>query len=279
MVLELVVNTTIRKNERFLVVYSFIVTSLALFISYYVFPAASSLISLFFITITMLPAFYRLLVEEEEVLERLCCGKRKNNILFESALSIFERNRKVIMAYTYLFVGVAFSMTFWYAVLPSEYTTHLFSFQEKTIQTIRGMATNPLQDFLLIFFNNLRVSFVAFVLSFLFGTGALFVITWNASVVAVFFGKIAKDLMSTGLNKGLAPLLAFFIGSSSIFLHAVPEITAYFLAGIAGGVLSVGVYRGRYTIQIVEDALAIYLCSVAVLLFAAFIEAYITPAL
>ncbi len=280
MVLELVINSTIKRNEKYLIVYSFIVTSIALFVSYYIFPTASSIVSLFFITITMMPAFYRLLIEEEETLERLCWGKKtKKHLVLESTLSLFERNRKVIMAYAYLFVGVAFSMTFWYTILPQDYVTHLFSFQEKTIQAIRGMATTPFQDFLIIFFNNLRVSFVAFMLSFFFGTGALFVITWNASVVAVFFGNIARDLINAGLSKGLAALLAFFLGSSSIFLHAVPEITAYFLAGIAGGVLSIGVYRGRYTTQIVEDALTIYLCSVAVLLFAAFIEAYITPAL
>ncbi len=277
MVFELTVWKATKKNEWYLFIYSFVVTCVAFLTAYYIFPAAASVVAIFFIVIVMLPAFYRFLITEEEYIEELCCNSHVRHKTIEAVSSLFERNRDVIIAYTYLFIGVAFASTLLYTFLPSTYLSGAFSFQKETLHAIRGDLTSPSIEFVKIFFNNLRVSFVAFLLSFFFGTGALFVITWNATIVGVFFGELAREFVERGLCKGAAAILAFLFGSASIMLHAVPEITAYFLAGIAGGILSLGVYRSRYTTEIIEDSLAIYLSAVAFLLVAAFIEAYITP--
>ena len=251
-----------------------VVSSVALFISYYIFPSASSIISLFFITVAMLPTFYRLIVDEEELLEE----ETKASSVKRATLDLFERNHVIISAYFFLFLGITFAYTFWYVVLPNHYIKEIFSYQISTVKAIRSMVATP-SEFLTIFLNNFKVATIAFMLSFFFGTGALFVVAWNASIVAAFFGELGKELASAGMHKFFAAVYAFFVGSLSIMIHGIPEIMAYFVAGIAGGVLSVGVYRGKYTREILEDAFALYSVSIALLLIAAFLEAYITPLL
>jgi uncharacterized membrane protein SpoIIM required for sporulation len=197
-------------------------------------------------------------VDEEEILEE---ETRKASVK-HAALDLFERNHAIISAYFFFFLGVAFTYTFWYIILPSHYTSTLFSYQISTVKAIRGMVASP-TEFMMIFLNNFKVASVAFILSFFFGTGALFVIAWNASIVAAFFGELGRGLVSAGMHKFFAALYAFILGSLSIMVHGIPEIVAYFVAGIAGGVLSTGVYRGRYTREIFEDALTLYLVSIA----------------
>ncbi len=275
MVLEFLANPkSIRDHPSRLFFNAIVISSVALFISYYIFPSASSIISLFFITIAMLPAFYRLIVDEEEILEEETGNKSVRHL----ALDLFERNHAIISAYFFFFLGVTFTYTFWYIILPDHYSSTLFSYQISTVKSIRGMAATP-TEFMTIFLNNFKVASIAFILSFFFGTGALFVVAWNASIVAAFFGELGRELTSAGMHKFFAALYAFVIGSVSIMIHGIPEVVAYFIAGIAGGVLSVGIYRGRCTREIMEDALTFYLVSIALLLIAAFLETYITPML
>jgi uncharacterized membrane protein SpoIIM required for sporulation len=76
---------------------------------------------------------------------------------------------------------------------------------------------------------------LSFLLSFLLGSGAIIILAWNASILALY--------LSSFLRKGL--IEEFLVRSISLIPHAPIEIASYFLAGIAGGVLSVGVIREK----------------------------------
>ncbi len=275
MVLEFLISPrSISEHPSRMFFRSALISSVAIFVAYYIFPSASSIISLFFITLAMLPTFYRLIVDEEEILEERGGSASVRQI----ALDLFERNHTIISSYFFMFLGITFAYTFWYVVLPTNYVSEIFGYQISTIKAIRSMVATP-SEFLIIFLNNFKVATIAFMLSFFFGTSALFVIAWNASIVAAFFGELGKSLVSSGMHKFAAAFYAFLIGGLSIMIHGIPEILAYFVAGIAGGVLSVGIYRGKYTREIMEDAFILYSVSIALLLIAAFLEAYITPLL
>jgi len=111
-------------------------------------------------------------------------------------------------------------------------------------------------------------------MSFFFGTGALFILSWNASVIGVFVSNLAKEFSakySYSLAQGHLDALL------SIAVHGIPEIGAYFIAGIAGGILSFGMIRGRHDFRIAKDAAALYMLSALILVFAAVLEVWVTP--
>ena len=247
--------------------YGILVTTVSLWVAYFIFPSAASVVFLFLITIAAFPVMYNVLKDEEEEDEQFA-GVSKG---------FFERHNKVIWVYSYLFLGIIIGASFWYSALPESYTKIMFSQQISTIASIQGATGQATygSSFSPILLNNLKVTFIAFVMSFFFGTGALFIISWNASVIAVFLSRTALELSHAGGSLIMGHFAAFF----SIALHGIPEVVAYFIAGIAGGILSIGIIRGTNDATITKDAFLLFGLSVAVLVFAAAIEAFVTPVL
>jgi len=267
MVFELLINpkeAEAKPVEMFF--YGLIITSISLFTAYYIFPSSSSVIFLFLVTIATLPTVRAILLEDEEFDEE----REKID------MSFFEQHERTIMVYAYFFLGVLISVSFWHTVLPETYSSVLFSQQISTITSIRvsGAATESMMSFWTILSNNLKVTTIAFLMSFFFGTGALFILSWNASVIGVFVSNLAKEFSakySYSLAQGHLDALL------SIAVHGIPEIVAYFIAGIAGGILSFGMIRGRQDFRIAKDAAALYMISALILVFAAVLEVWVTP--
>ena len=117
--------------------------------------------------------------------------------------------------------------------------------------------------------NNLRVMIFSFVLSFLLGTGAIFILSWNASILAVYFA---------GFLRG-GQFETFYQQTLGIIPHAPIEILAYFLAGIAGGILSVGVIREKINSKefmlVLRDSLILLMISVFAVLLGGVVEVYL----
>lgn len=257
--------------------YSIIATTVSLFAANVIFPAQASVTFLFLITISATPMVYRVLCDEEEEdesYERIDIG-------------FLSMQKKAFYVYTFIFLGVLVASSFWYAVLPEEYIKGAFSEQIRTFARIRGetaagtgMATGS-ADFSAILSNNLSVALISLALSFFYGVGAIFIMAWNASVIAVFVGKLARTA-ALEINHPLAAvygyLTSFPSGIFSIALHGIPEIAAYFVAGIAGGILSIGISKNHNS-RIIKDSLALFGLSVALLIIGAFLEVWVTPRL
>ena len=78
----------------------------------------------------------------------------------------------------------------------------------------------------------------------------------------------------------------FYVGSLSILryaIHGVPEILAYIIAALAGGILSTAIVRHDFGTNQFENILLdvsdLVLLSVLVLFIAALLEVFVTPAL
>lgn len=281
MVLESLV--TARQLERKpweMLLYSVIVTSFSIWVAYGVFPGSASIVFLFLITMALAPVVYKVLGTEARIEEEY--GDKIN-------LSFFQHHEYILTIYIYLFLGVLITSAFWYSVLPTEpvdYLTPLFGQQQSVLQQLTGQnvgyATGMNFGFWTIFINNLKVSLLAFTVSFFFGTGAIFILGWNASVIAVFVGELARETATT-MTGPLAGVLGFLyavpMGLLSIALHGLPEVMAYCIAGMAGGILSAGIIRGQKDELIIEDAMALFMANFVILVIAAAIEVYITPAL
>jgi len=66
-------------------------------------------------------------------------------------------------------------------------------------------------------------------------------------------------------------------------VHGIPEILAYFIAGLSAGIISIAIinhdFRSKKFQHVLLDSTDLLLLSLAVLLIAALIEAFVTPIL
>jgi len=117
-----------------------------------------------------------------------------------------------------------------------------------------------------------------FILSTIFGAGAIFILTWNASVIAVYVGFGINSFIRDGVSPEIAYLLGVPAGLGSIALHGVPEIGAYFVAALAGGMLSVGIirekFKGHFEKIFIDSVIFLGIAEVLIII-AAFLEAYV----
>jgi uncharacterized membrane protein SpoIIM required for sporulation len=195
----------------------------------------------------------------------------------------------------FLFLGVTVSGVLWYVVLPSETVGHLFRQQIATIAEINskvqpdavGMALGT--DVLFkIFFNNMKVLIFCVLFAFIYGAGAIFILTWNATVIGAAIGNfIRSNIAAVSALAGFGKITGYFNVVSTGFLkysvHGVPEILAYFYGGIAGGIISVAIIKNHFSTDrapmIMLDVSELLLIAMGFLVIAAIFETYLTPVL
>ena len=66
-------------------------------------------------------------------------------------------------------------------------------------------------------------------------------------------------------------------------LHGFPEIAAYFITALAGGIFGVGIIRhgirDKKFLRVIENTIILLFISIIILIGAALLEVYITPLL
>lgn len=215
---------------------------------------------LMFALIPLLPLMLQMLSHEERSEEQ---GIRRHDVSFLTYHGL------LIESYTFVFVGAMLACAIWYAVLPPDVAKTVFSGEISEIGAIQttvadvmaatGHVAASSDFFSMLFWHNMQVLGLMFAFSILYGVGSLYLLLWNASVLGVFTGmRIAKD--------GLPGFFNAFLG---LLPHGMFEISAYFIASIAGGILSIAVMRHR-SIERPELKLvlldAVFLSAVAVVL-------------
>lgn len=96
---------------------------------------------------------------------------------------------------------------------------------------------------------------MATLFAFIFVSGAIFILSWNASVMAAAMGLTTK---SVGGVSGIPIDLLTYLP------HGVFEIAAYFLGGIAGGILSGLVMRRKIELSgvVIKDSIKVLAAAV-----------------
>lgn len=230
-----------------------IVSIICFFISFLIFPGSVGMFAIFLITIVMTP-FMLNLVRYSEAKEEELVKRRKN-------LNLFQRHREILIIYIAFFGGMILALSILFLMLPQSIVQQLFSDQINEINLIRGRATLP-DTFLTIVVNNFGVLFLSFLFSFLFGAGAIFILAWNASVLAAAIGM------------GAGGLVGLPFAALAFFPHGSLEILAYFIGGIAGGLVSVAITRrkSQWASFIFKDSVKLLILSIILLDIAAAIE-------
>ena len=66
-------------------------------------------------------------------------------------------------------------------------------------------------------------------------------------------------------------------------IHGFPEIAAYFTTALAGGIFGVGIIRNGIAnykfVHVLENVVILLFASIILLVFAGFVEVYLTPIL
>ncbi|MFH0837315.1 MAG: hypothetical protein V1870_04250, partial [Candidatus Aenigmatarchaeota archaeon] len=174
MVLEAILNPKRAENRPWMVLLlSMLLTTLAIFLANMLFPSQASILSVAFIAMFFIPFFQRLFRFEEKKDELIARKQMKYD-------NIFKRHQKAIYVYGMFFIGIIIVYTLVFTFLPG--LGNVFSLQ---VDWFKGYATTDAQ-FVKYFFNNTQVMLIFFVLSVIFGAGAVFILSWNASVIAVY---------------------------------------------------------------------------------------------
>ncbi len=214
--------------------------------------------------------------------------ERRDDEDYENEGRLLFAHRKALYSFMWLFLGFIVAFSIIHMILPrgnlllktqievfcqmnnkDNYDICLSQYGFGDSSSLTGTVTSS-QRLLRIFENNAGVLIFTIILSLIFGTGAIFILAWNASVIAAAIGIFSKmNIMNLPIAVG------------RFMIHGVFEIAAYFIAALAGGILSIAIIRREYKTDrfwtIVEDFLALIIVALVILAIAAAIEVFITP--
>ena len=238
----------------------------------------SGLIVVLFCVMFSLPFIYFIIRNEEREDEEI-----------EGFWGVWKTHSDAIYAFMWLFLGLIIAFSFWNVILQdpnllnAQIETYCginspgsvedciakYSFTSKIISSSNSVSTSRLTS---IIGNNFGVLILTLIFSLIFGAGAIFVLAWNASVISAAIGVFTKyDLKDIPFG-----LLRYMV-------HGFPEIAAYFITALAGGMFGVGVARHgvgdkKFT-KVMMHVGILLLIAIATLIIAALMEVYFTPLL
>lgn len=180
--------------------------------------------------------------------------------------NVFTRHKQTIAFYVYLFLGGTLAYMLLYGFLTPDLARQAFAKQVGIIHPApAGMFVGG-DLFELIVVNNMTIVLICVFLSLLYGSGAIFILNYNASIVGVLFGSGIRAVVY-GAASPYSNLMAYIP-------HATLEVLAYLIAAISGGVLSkatIGQHPGSIRIWL-KDGLILLGVSAMLIFIAGWVE-------
>tara|TARA_Y100000310_G_C20649474_1_gene798551 strand:+ start:694 stop:1446 length:753 start_codon:yes stop_codon:yes gene_type:complete len=233
------------KRPIYALFFGAIITTISILVGYKVFSDNAGMATLAFIVIGSLP-FLRKLISIEESSEATA-GTLKR---------AFKRNKPLIWLFLNFYLGVAL-IYFFFSMFGGTFAQELFNQQ---MNVFSGALSHSLAlgDAYTIIGNNLGIVTLAIILSLLYGSGAIFILVWNASVLGTFLAY-----------RGIPAMVKYLP-------HASLEFVGFFMAAIAGGILSEAVekhdFGGERFKNILRDSILLIILSIVVIVVGAFVE-------
>ncbi len=252
--------------------------SLGVIFDVWLFQGRIANLAVFITVIAAVPLMYKI-IDFEELKTSRSKGEK----------SLLKEHEKAIKAFVALFIGMCIAFSFWNLVLSDVASASVFAAQHREVDLVREVISGRIvqPDVLpILFSHNLRVLIFSFLFSFFFGAGAIFVLTWNASILAVAIGVYVKQSMAMVSGLAGGALLGSFVGNFAYgffgyMSHGIFEIVSYFLAGLAGGIISVAVIKhdlfDKDYMKIVKDASWLVMLAILFLIVGALIEVFLSP--
>ncbi len=238
---------------------------------------ASGMMVVLFCILFTLPYMYFIIKREE-----------KEDETVEGFVGVWNAHKDALYAFMWLFLGFIIAFSFWNIVFQD---ANLLNFQLQSYCRINnptdvegciaqyvpgesealGAAVNEMR-LLSIIENNIYVMIFTLIFSLIFGAGAIFILVWNASVITAAIGVFTK------YNLSQIPM-----GIGRYMIHGIPEIGAYFITALAGGMFGVGALRhgikSEKFLKVLENSIILLFIAILIVIIAGIIEVYITPTL
>jgi len=237
----------------------------------------SGILIVTFTVMFSLPFFYHMIKLEEE-----------KDVQIDNSIRLLKEHGRAIHALMWMFFGFIIAFSFWFIVLgstdnyraqietyciinsPSNFEGCISQYGVKISNT--GFASSTVNILGGIFTNNLYVLIFTIVFSIIFGAGGIFILAWNASVIS------AAIVIFSNSNIARLP-----ISMARYMIHGIPEIAAYFIGTLAGGIIGISIVKKEFKTDkfwnILHDSLLLIIIAIVILVFAALIEVFITPLL
>lgn len=316
MVLETLLPSRVaREKPHYMLIMAFLFAIVGMWLAYFIFPNSASILTLAFIVIAAEPVIRRTLMAEEDE-EAQTPGNAATFLerhfdLIKIYSWFFLGLILAYMTWYIILPGTSPERCLTGGVC-GEFPTRdsVFAEQERQLTSIgqlrenvgtgnvitptaaamSGQASGPpggngdfwgITQFL--FSNNATVLLLAILFSFLFGEGALFLISWNASIIGTVMGKIAAQSLASAPVHDITSII-FALGSGvyhgiGFIPHGIPEIASYYIGAIAGGIISASMSKQEYRTHefstIAKDAAALIITAIILLFVAAMIESYL----
>lgn len=286
MVLEDLIRAKFAEQRPLLVLpLAFLYASIALFIALWIFPSSAAMVAVFLMTIAAMPLFLDIVVFEKQKEER-------TGNYFKDLFKFGKANKEKLLPFCiYLFLGMSLAIAMWFIALPSSMLNDLFHIQLNTIKEINLSLSSGgavfSSFFSAILANNLKVLAFSILFSFIYGAGAMFILAWNASVIGVAIGDAIRSSLAAA-SKVTGGAIGFVNYSSAVsvglfryLIHGVPEILAYFIGALAGGMLSIAIAHQEFNTDkfrtTSKNVMLLVGFAALLLILAALIEVTISP--
>jgi uncharacterized membrane protein SpoIIM required for sporulation len=259
--------------------YAIVSIGIATFL-FYKSPALEKYSSAFVVTFTTifsLPFMYFLIKLEE-----------KKEMRIKEEKTLMKEHGKALNALLFLFLGFTLAFALAFLLMPKSLTDVNFKAQLETYcsinpgdikscEGITGQITGgniqaSFKSISSILANNFFVMITILIFSLLFGAGAIFILAWNASVIGTAIG-----LFSQGSIANVPTSLLRYL------VHGIPEIAAYFVAALGGGIISIAMIKHGFGKKqfwrVMRDSLDLIIISIVILIIASVLEVFLTPAI
>jgi uncharacterized membrane protein SpoIIM required for sporulation len=213
----------------------------------------------------------------------------KENIEDKSDDRAMKEDWKILKMFLWLFLGFLVGFAFWQIVIPGgiEFNSQMqtycvinkpFQYQDcltdlnKTLSNVDMNSVKP-GNIVGIISNNIVVLISLLLFALIFGAGVIFIIAWNASIIASVIAFSAKY-----------SFIGLPLSMIRFMLHGILEIAAYFIIVMAGGMASFALtsfIKNKLTkeslMRVVRRAVYLILLGLIIIVLAGFVEVYITP--
>ncbi|HLC75361.1 MAG TPA: stage II sporulation protein M [Candidatus Nanoarchaeia archaeon] len=227
-----------------------------------VFRSSSGIMSVAFTSILLIPSLAELLrIEANQALRSYDFSLKR----------LWNDHSDIFAVYMFLFLGIFVAYSFTTLLIPQADVGQLFTAQLNAAG-LRGFAVVDAQ-LVSIVLNNVLIFVVSFLLSLIYGAGAVIFLVWNASVWGVVFSLFVRKAALAG---GVDPVVAYAQDLLPFLPHMVTEGAAYVGAAMVGGIVSKAVLREKpFTKRfnyVLLDALAFLVLGIILVVVAGVIE-------
>ncbi|HRZ85757.1 MAG TPA: stage II sporulation protein M [Candidatus Paceibacterota bacterium] len=211
--------------------------------------------------------------------------EESKDVYIKNSFRLLKEHGKALMCFLWLFLGFIIAFSAFYIIInntdnykaqietycsinqPGEYENCVASYDpnNKITGNVSGLGM-----FESIFINNIYVLIFTIIFSIIFGAGGIFILAWNASVISA-----AMVIFSEG------NIINIPLGLIRYMIHGFPEISAYFIGTLAGGIIGLSVIKKEFKTDqfwnVLYDALLLIIIAIIIVFIAAVIEVFITP--